>query len=170
MEKHIILIGYMGVGKSRVGHALSEKTGYPFRDLDEQIEAQAERDISEIFQEEGEEGFRERERKRLEELLDRSSPTVIATGGGTPCFKENLALMKRKRGFLVHLWAEPSIICERIGPKDPGRPKWKGRDEASVREHLEERMPYYRAADLSVDTGSRTPEKIAERILEAYWR
>ncbi|MFB6257327.1 MAG: shikimate kinase [Flavobacteriales bacterium] len=166
--EHLFLIGYMGVGKSRVGNSLSRLSGIPFNDLDERIERKSECSIPELFDKVGESGFRRIESEVLEELVHQTT-RIIACGGGTPCQEGNLDLLQEK-GTLVHLKAEPGKILERCSKDPDKRPVIKGMDEAAIQQHLIERLPYYQQADLTLEVKEQSPEELAERVLAFYSR
>ena len=92
----IFLIGFMGSGKTYWGKKLSEKLSLPFFDLDEQVEAQEEKPINEIFAEKGEEYFRQLEKETLHIITESHESLIIATGGGTPCYFNNIEYMKKE--------------------------------------------------------------------------
>ena len=109
MNQSIILIGYMGAGKTTLGKALSQNLGTDFCDLDWYIEEQCGKTIPDIFRESGEEGFRQIEREMLHEVIGKKN-AVIAVGGGTPCFFDNMDYMNDK-AMTVYLKAEiPTLI------------------------------------------------------------
>ena len=152
--QNIILIGMPGAGKTAVGKALAEKTGRPFLDADEELEKRTGRTISEIFDAEGEEGFRRYETGVLSEL-GRNSGCVIATGGGCVTRKENYPLL-HQNGCIVWIRRDPAAL-----PSD-GRPLSRIRD---LKEMYKERRPLYeKFADLSVPNDD-SPAAAANRIV-----
>ncbi|MBP5731422.1 MAG: shikimate kinase, partial [Bacteroidaceae bacterium] len=110
--KNIILLGYMGAGKTSVGKVLARKLGLSFYDLDFFIEERFRRKVAEIFAERGEEGFRKIEYNMLHELAE-FEDIVIAVGGGTPCFFDNMDYMNSK-GITVFMNASPEIIVRHL--------------------------------------------------------
>ena len=108
----IYLIGYMGSGKSHLGRNFSKHLGVQFVDMDNFIEERNYKTIPQIFAEEGEAEFRKKERKVLEELSE-FSDIVIATGGGAPCFFDNIDLMNNS-GITIYLNIDPKIIAHRV--------------------------------------------------------
>lgn len=164
----ILLIGFMGAGKTSVGKILAERTGLPFLDTDQEIEKRAGMTIPEIFETKGEEGFRAVETETLRALIEESeespSPAVFSTGGGLPMREENRELL-RQLGFCVYLKTSAGeVLCRLKG--DTTRPLLRG---DNVRERaeglLKEREPFYEAAsDCIVLTDQKTPEEIAEEI------
>ena len=113
--KSLVLIGFMGSGKSTVGRELHQRLGYPLVDMDHVIEQRARRSITAIFEDEGEEAFRGMETALLEELNDPSAPRrIISTGGGVIGRERNRALL-RHLGYVVWLHAPLAVILERTG-------------------------------------------------------
>jgi len=158
------LYGFMGVGKTVVGKALAEMMGMAFVDLDEEIVKRAGRTISEIFDEGGEEAFREIERAITQEIAARDEQ-VIACGGGTILDADNLSSLKHN-SKLVLLTAEPEIILKRIEAEEDVRPLLNGEDKLQrIRSLLEARnSAYIQAAELILDTSGMTAEQVAEKI------
>ena len=115
--QRIFLIGYMGVGKTTLGKALADRTGLSFIDLDLFIEGRYRKTIRQIFEAEGEEAFREIERRALHEVAE-FEDIVLSTGGGTPCFFDNMTYMNRV-GTTVYLKASPEALTERIALAPP---------------------------------------------------
>ena len=118
--KRIFLIGYMGAGKTTLGRAYSKDQGLTFIDLDWYIEERFHKTVQQIFAERGEEGFREIERRMLHEVAD-FEDVVIAAGGGTPCFFDNMDFMN-ERGVTVLLQAQPSTLFNRLKVAKSQRP------------------------------------------------
>mgnify|MGYP000885601883 FL=1 len=110
--RNLALIGFMGTGKSTVGHAAAYQLGFDFVDTDRLIETRAGKSIVDIFAQEGEEAFRELERQVVEDL-DRCDRTVIATGGGLGANLDHLASLKR-HALVVCLWTTADVIWERV--------------------------------------------------------
>ena len=113
--QRIFLIGYMGVGKTTLGKALADRTGLSFIDLDLFIEGRYRKTIRQIFEAEGEEAFREIERKALHEVAE-FEDIILSTGGGTPCFFDNMTYMNRV-GTTVYLKASLEALTERIATR-----------------------------------------------------
>lgn len=157
----IYLVGFMGAGKTTVGRELAARVEAPFFDLDELIEAAEKRTIRDIFEREGEPYFRKRERDLLRStrLLDRG---VVATGGGTFTFDENIQFIKSE-GFSVYLAAPYTLLRSRIGNKED-RPLF--RDDITTHELYANRIRYYRMSDVTIETREdETPQEIVERLL-----
>lgn len=139
----------MGSGKTHWGRILAEKLGAPFLDLDEFIEKNEGKPVAEIFADSGEKGFRVLEREYLLRLAA-LPPAVVATGGGTPCFFDNMDWMK-KNGATVYLETPPEILFERLKTEREQRPLLKNLSEAELKDfiqsRLREREVFYRQAD-----------------------
>ena len=140
------IVGYMASGKSTFGKELAKDKGLPFLDLDECVESREGRSISEIFAKEGEEYFRKREREILHEICNEADEFVLATGGGTPCFFDNMDYMNQA-GTTVFLNTLPLVIVDRLKRQRADRPllAMDSDDELEfcVREHLESRLYFY---------------------------
>lgn len=163
---NIILIGFMGAGKTTVGHLLEEQYGYTFLDTDAWIEEQEGRSIARIFDEEGEAYFRQLEQRTLQRLAADTSHTVISTGGGMPLQRENARLL-RELGLVFYLEVSGPEVWERV--KDShDRPLLECENpRARIQELLTARNPVYRrAAHHWISTGGRAAEAIAAEIHE----
>ncbi len=150
----IFLIGYMASGKTTLGRALARTSGMQFIDLDFYIQQRFRKTISEIFAEEGEEGFRRLERSVLNEVGE-FCDVIISCGGGTPCFFDNMDFMN-SRGVTVWLRSSVGRIVERLLTAKTRRPivERLTREElpAFVEAHLEERSPFYSKARMTFDS------------------
>lgn len=148
----IYLIGYMGSGKSRLGWRLANHLGVQFVDMDNYIEERNCKTIPQIFAEEGEDGFREKERRALEEVSE-FTDLVIATGGGAPCFFDNMALMN-ETGKTIYLNINAKILADRLLKSKTERPliKGKSREEliAFIDETLKKRNEFYAQAEYQI--------------------
>jgi shikimate kinase len=161
---NLILIGFMGVGKSEVGKLLASRLGLTFTDCDALIEEQEGQIISAIFSSQGEEHFRDLETRLLESLAGQDG-LLLSTGGGMVLRAENVKLLK-KMGPLVLLTAREEVILNRLKDTED-RPLLKGDKAQSVKEILSKRDPVYnKVADLKVDTSDLTPEKAVEEIVK----
>ncbi len=162
----VVLVGFMGSGKSSVGKALARKIGAQFVDVDERIEAAAGRKIRDLFAEEGEAAFREREKAALREVLSERG-RIVATGGGAFLDEGNRALLKRYAP-VVYLEASPEAVLERLSG-DVDRPLLRGgAHERIVRDLLTRRVPGYRQADFTVNTDGRTVDEVAGNVLALF--
>ena len=152
-SNRIYLIGYMGSGKTTVGRSLAKKLDFQFIDMDDFIENRQRKTINEIFTEKGETDFRLLENKALEEISAFEN-VVISTGGGAPCFHNNLEIMN-KTGFTVYLKVSPKELANRLNIYKNNRPLLKNKAPhemiAFISENLEKREPYYNQAELVFD-------------------
>lgn len=146
--KAVFLIGYMGCGKSTLGRALSRASGLQFIDLDHYIENRFHATVSQLFAERGEEGFRRIEQAMLDEVSG-FSDVIVACGGGTPCFFNNMDLMN-ERGVTVWLNTPVSRLYERLQRNRSKRPIIANKTDqelmAFIVEALRQREPFYRRA------------------------
>ena len=166
--KSIVLIGFMGSGKSTVGRELHQRLGYPLVDMDQVIERRMRKPITAIFEEEGEEAFRDMETELLEELNDPAAPRrIISTGGGVIGRDQNRALL-RQLGYVVWLPAPLAVILDRTG-RNRDRPLLHTEDPAARIEALiAVRKPLYaQSAHLQVDTAGLDASELATGILES---
>ena len=177
--KNIILVGFMGSGKSVVGRALARLTGLSMVDADAELVRRAGRPISQIFQEDGEDAFRELERLVIRDLCAQSGK-VIAAGGGSFVDPDNRKLMLTK-GQVICLTARPETILERVSQAQgnatpnansaegtaPVRPLLAGDNPlVRIKELLAQRSEAYDLALYTVETDDLTPEQVAQRVLE----
>jgi shikimate kinase len=166
--KNIVLIGFMGSGKSTVGRELHHRLGYPLVDMDQVIEQRAGKPVTAIFAEDGEAAFREMETQLLGELGDPNAPRrIISTGGGVVGREENRALL-RQLGYVVWLHAPIPVILERTA-RNRERPLLNTEDpEARITALMEVRKPLYQeASHLKVDTTGLDCGELATGILES---
>lgn len=149
----IILIGYMGAGKTTIGKALSKELGIIFYDLDWYIENRMRKTVSQIFAERGEEGFRKIEYNMLHEVAE-FEDVIISCGGGTPCFFDNMDYLNQQ-GQVVYLKAEPEVLYKHLLMAKVERPLIKGKSQEElltfISEQLERREPYYSKARYTLD-------------------
>ena len=171
--KNVVLIGFMGTGKTSVGRLLAARLGCAFHDLDKKIEECCGMSIPAMFAQHGEPYFRAREKEAVRAAAERTN-LVIATGGGTVKDAENVALL-RQNGVLVALTADVDTILQRTRARG-ARPVLDSADagdrRAAVVRLLEERRHLYESADITVDTSGRAPLEVAEYIRQAtrIWR
>jgi shikimate kinase len=153
VKMKIFLIGYMYSGKTTVGKQLAKKLNYDFLDTDVVFETQYQTTISEFFAEHGEAEFRKAERKILEDLQTLSNNVVISTGGGLPCFNNNIELM-RKIGVVIYLEASVGTIYKRFEKSNYPRPLLANlsKDDAikKIENHLSEREQFYKQANITI--------------------
>jgi 3-dehydroquinate dehydratase-2 len=170
MKKNIILIGFMGSGKTTLGLKLSYRMKMPVEDTDKLIEQREGKTISDIFKDEGEEYFRDKETELLEEISTRSYARIISVGGGTPVKRENRELLK-KCGTVVYLRVKPETVYERL-KNDTTRPLLACDDPLSrIRELLDSRSgAYEESADIIVDVDDKSNEEILKKIMDGIKR
>lgn len=163
-RQNIFLIGPMGAGKTAVGRALARRLGWPFHDTDLEIQAATGVDIPYVFEKEGEEGFRRREREMLEHLT-RLEPLVLATGGGVVLHPDNRKALA-ERGRVVYLETDVPQQLQRTR-RSRTRPLLLDTDpQERLRELMRVREPLYREiADLTVDTNGRRVAAVVSEIL-----
>lgn len=161
---NVILIGFMGSGKTTVGLKLSYRLRRTMVDTDKEIERKEKRAISDIFATDGEAYFRQRETECLQRLIDTAGNQIISVGGGLPLREENRALL-RKLGQIFYLRAQAETIYERL-KDDTSRPLLNVDDpKTRIQALLQEREPYYRkAADTVVDVDGKGFEQIVSEI------
>lgn len=165
-EPTLWLLGMMGSGKTAVGREVALLTGFPFVDLDAEVEQVAGMPIAAIFSSEGEAGFRRREREAL--LAVAGTASVVATGGGTVLDPRNVTTM-RETGTTVWLAAGATVLAARVGD-GRGRPLLSASDPAVRLEAiLAERLPLYRqAAEHEVDTEGRGIDEVAREVRDLW--
>jgi shikimate kinase len=164
--RNLALIGFMGTGKSTVGHVAAEVLGFSFVDTDHLIEARAGMSINTIFAEHGEAVFRKWESQVVSALASETR-TVIATGGGLPALNGNLESLKQ-HALVVCLWASVDTIYERVR-NHSHRPLLNEPDALSRIQHLlAAREPYYRKADVLVSTELRSVREVALQVVHQF--
>ena len=166
-QEHLVLIGFMGSGKTSLGLRLSYRLQLPVDDTDKIIEARAGKSIAEIFASEGEGSFRQKETEVLREIVSgKFSKRILSLGGGTPVQLQNQPLI-RKCGTVVYLRISPEAVYERL-KGDTTRPLLQCEDPLErIRKMLKERGPAYeRCADLIVDVDEKKQPEVVEEIVE----
>ena len=160
---NLVLIGFMGTGKTSAGRLVAEQLHFDFLDTDEMIQTRTGRTIADIFAKNGESTFRSLERDVVAELASRNK-TVISTGGGLPANPENLASLKT-HALVVCLWASPEKIWERVRNQSH-RPLLHDPDpQRKIKELLELRAPFYRQADVLINTDLRSAREVAQQTV-----
>lgn len=151
LKMKIFIIGYMASGKTTFGKALAEKLGAPFIDLDHYIETNCSKSIPEIFAEGGEENFRRIEKEMLHKAVEEEQDVIIACGGGTPCFFDNMDFLNGK-GITIFLETSIPVLISRLQEENLHRPLMKGKSNDEIREkvlnQLCERLPHYMEAKM----------------------
>lgn len=149
----IILIGYMGAGKTTIGNALARELGMPFYDLDWYIESRMRKTVKQIFDERGEDGFRVIERNMLHEVAEFEN-IVVSCGGGTPCFFDNIDYLNQQ-GETVYLKCTPEVLHKHLSMGKTVRPLLLNKTPEQVKTYIEEQLqvrePFYSKAKHTVD-------------------
>lgn len=169
----IVLIGFMGSGKSTVGRKLAHRLNLPFADLDEVVEQQAGQTISKLFAEQGEKHFRELERKALAEQLN-ADRFILSTGGGTPCYGSNMQLLLNS-GLVVYLDLTAAALASRLIGAKSQRPLLSQFSEeelpAEIERLLEKRLPFYNQAQLQVNAMNLKGQELSRlaQVIQIAW-
>ncbi len=167
----VVLIGYMASGKSTIGRVLAKKLDYNFIDLDDYIEATEKESISDIFETSGEIYFRKRETQYLNEIIANKNNIVLALGGGTPCYGNNMeTILKSEHVTSIYLKATIDCIVERLENEKDKRPlishlNTKNELSEFIGKHLFERVQFYSRAKYAVDTNNKNKDAIIEEII-----
>ena len=165
----IVLIGYMGSGKSAVGRNLAEKLSLKFVDMDDFIEEKEQKSIPEIFRDKGEIYFRKAESHHLEALFAGSGDMVVALGGGTPCYGSNMEYIQGTTDKVVYLRASVEELTARLEKEKEHRPLIEPLSDSEleefIRKHLFERNFFYLKANYSVKVDGRPVETISDEII-----
>ncbi len=163
IRNNIVLVGPMGCGKTAVGKLLARILNWEFIDTDQRIVEQTGLEIPMIFQEKGEQGFRQLEKEVISEC-SQMHQVVIATGGGIVIDQENRRVLK-ENGLVYYLKTSPSILSQRVGC-GKGRPLLYGKDPQTVfKQILKEREDFYQQADVILETDELTQQQVAEEII-----
>lgn len=167
MER-IFLIGYMGAGKTTVGRKLAKELDLSFIDLDLYIEGRYHRSIRQLFTERGEEGFRDIERRLLHEVAA-FEDVLVSTGGGTPCFFDNMAFMN-EAGTTIYLKVSVDELANRLEVCKQTRPVLQNRSgeelKSFVQESLDSRRPFYDQAKVIFDAEQMMTEADIQTITD----
>ncbi|MDR2286287.1 MAG: AAA family ATPase [Prevotellaceae bacterium] len=164
-NKHVILVGMPGSGKSSLGFILAKLMKRPFVDTDYYIIKREKKSIAEIFDEQGEDNFRKLERQTLLKII-RHNPSVISTGGGMPCFYDNMDVMN-EFAVTVYLEVTPEILFEHL-KNNKKRPLVRDKTPEDLMDYintsLEQRKQYYEKACISVQAYDITPTQLAMNL------
>ena len=167
----IVLLGYMGSGKSLIGKKLAEVLQWPYVDLDAIIEQATGQTIPEIFNNKGEIKFRIIESEVLQKELKQPKNQVLALGGGTPCYAGNMdKLLKAPEVTTIYLKTALDVLVSRLWPERAQRPliaHLNSQEDLKdfVRKHLFDRSPYYMQAKYRMDTSEMTPQQTVAAIV-----
>lgn len=162
----IVLVGFMGAGKSSVGAALSRRLGWPFEDLDDRIQAREQRSIEQIFRQSGEVAFRQLEHSALGSLIAElgDSAKVVAVGGGAFAQANNAVLLERAGFSTIFLDAPVEELFRRCGQQQVDRPL-RG-DLNQFRRLYETRRPCYLKAALRIETAGKDVDRVAAEVID----
>ncbi|WP_194850763.1 shikimate kinase [Nonlabens antarcticus] len=166
----IVLLGYMGSGKTTVGQELASVLSYVHIDLDDYIESSENSTIAEIIDQKGIIYFRKQEMTHLEMLLKRSEKTVLSLGGGTPCYYDNMNLVNKcSNAASIYLRANVPFLTDRLFIEKEHRPLIRSIDDKEelaefIGKHLLERSIFYDMADFTVSIEGKTPQQLAQEI------
>ncbi|NLX72598.1 MAG: shikimate kinase [Bacteroidales bacterium] len=165
----VFLIGFMGSGKSTVGHLLARSIDWQFIDLDHYIEKTQKRTVAEIFASDGEQIFRQIEREALHQVA-KFDKVIVATGGGSPCFENNMEFMNRE-GLTIYLELTPEVLMQRLKDAKASRPLIAGKNEAElldfIKSKLKEREAYYKKAAVTADATAAGVDSYI-KIIDGY--
>ncbi len=164
----IVLLGYMGSGKSTVGRILARDLDQPFLDLDSYIETQLQASIPQIFKEKGELFFRKKEHEYLKEILADPADAVLALGGGTPCYSGNMDAVLNHTPHVFYLMLPIGVLVERLTREKADRPLVRDIPDEELPEfvgkHLFERRPFYAQATHTIAAGERDARQLVAEI------
>jgi shikimate kinase len=167
----IVLIGYMGSGKSSIGRKLSKKLDYDLIDLDDYIVEKEKASVKEIFESKGEIYFRKKEEEYLQELLKLEKDVILSLGGGTPCFGNNMDyVLAAKDTKSIYLKGSVSKLTDKLMLKKSTRPlianiETKEEMAEFIGKHLFERSPYYSKSEYKVVTDGKTKKEVVDEII-----
>lgn len=167
----IVLLGYMGSGKTTVGRILAERNKLQFQDLDDIISEREQQSISQLFSSKGEIYFRKKETEYLKEMLEANQKAVLTLGGGTPCYGMNMAFIKESGWKSVYLKTSIPTLVQRLRSESEQRPlisHLKSDEELTefIGKHLFERSFYYDQASFKINTDHKTFEQLVKDIEE----
>lgn len=167
--KKIILLGYMGSGKTTIGQILAKRLNLPFLDLDKIIEEKTKLSISDIFEQKGEIYFRKLEHQLFSEIMNEKQSVVLSLGGGTPCYANNYLLLNGDNIVSIYLRASINTLFDRLSSTKTNRPLIAETEETEMKEfiakHLFDRSFFYNQATFSVDVNDKLKESIIDEIL-----
>jgi len=163
----IFLIGYMGVGKTTTGRKLASKMQLPFLDMDVEFEQYYGTTVSDVIQQQGEEQFRQKEHELLQHIIQTQNDAIISTGGGAPCYFNNMELMNTA-GVTLYLSAPVGALAVRLSQSKTFRPLIAGKQgeelRAIIEQMLTEREPFYCQAQITVDALNVSAEQMVNVI------
>jgi shikimate kinase len=167
-KKLLFVCGFMSAGKTTHGKKLARNIGYHFIDLDQYTEKKYDKSITELFAEVGEDEFRNIETISLNECINDNQKTVIALGGGTPCYNNNIELLK-KSGQLIYLKMDAEALLKRVFGIKANRPLLANQEEKDMLPYIEEllqkRAPFYEQSNLTVYHNNLHEDEFKETVL-----
>lgn len=170
--KKIVLVGYMGSGKTRIGELLAKKNNLPFLDLDFLIEEELQKSIKDIFSEKGEVFFRKKEHEVFKKMIQEEMSFVLSTGGGAPCYANNHLFLQYEGVSSVYLKASIPVLVNRLKNETGNRPLLKDLSEEEMTEyiakHLFDRSYYYNQCKHVVLVDDKSPEEIVAEISRLF--
>ena len=166
--KKIVLVGYMGSGKTEIGKLLSKKVNLPFYDLDFLIENEFSKTINQIFEEKGEIFFRKKEHEVFANKINTNESFVLSLGGGTPCYANNHEFLKKEDVISIYLKASIPTLKSRLKFNLSNRPLLKDLSEEELTEyiakHLFDRSFYYNQSKYTITVDDKSPLEVVEEI------
>lgn len=169
MHTRIIIIGFMGCGKTTHGKRLAKNLNYRFIDLDQWIENRSELTVAEIFAQQGEEAFRDMETEAIK-LLSKEENVVISTGGGAPCHNNNMELLQAV-GQTIYLKLSPKALASRLTYSKTKRPLLSGKRQEElvplIEVMLSERIPFYENAAIIIDGLDGIDERLENAVRQS---
>lgn len=171
MNSPVILLGYMGCGKTKIGRRLSQKLNLNFIDLDHEIELFYSKPIPELFKDLGEVRFREIERGILIKILNNKDCFVLSLGGGTPCYFDNMEMIQKKTNFSFYINLSSKVLARRLFTRKLTRPLISSLVTEKemlnfINKHLFERNLFYTKAKHIINCNKRDVNKICESIIK----
>jgi shikimate kinase len=168
IDKKIFLLGFMGSGKSTLGKKIANHLHVSFFDLDNEIENEEKSTVAQIFEKEGEEYFRLIEQKVLTQLINEEAVSVIALGGGTPCFYDNMKLINQS-GTSIYIKYNSGILCSRLINAKITRPLIKGKSEQELKNYIEntltQREVFYKQSKFIVEANNIKVEDVVGLLI-----
>ena len=170
-DQPIILLGYMGCGKSTVGRLLAKYLELPFVDLDDYLSEIHGRSVPNLFLEYGEIGFRKIEKTALYDLLSSAQPSVISLGGGTPCYADNMQSVIQSTPYTFYLSPSISTLCRRLYSEKNHRPMIshltsEDKLQEFIAKHIFERKLFYEQANHLLYVQDETPQELVDQIIK----
>ncbi|RED45980.1 shikimate kinase [Seonamhaeicola aphaedonensis] len=168
----VVLIGYMGSGKSSIGRRLSKKLDFDLIDLDDFIEEKENASVKEIFESKGEIYFRKKETEYLKQLLETDKNLILSLGGGTPCFGNNMdIILSNKYAKSIYLKSSIPKLAKKLIKKKAKRPliahiQTEDALAEFIGKHIFERMPFYNRAEYVVNTDDKSKDKITKEVMK----